>query len=446
MAHEFKYVKLPDDHGFDDEHLKFLETLDKALIDSKEGISKKDDLEKVQKEMQEKLEAMKSEFNYDKIQEQLNHIFANMNKGKDYSKEDKSARERELNQKWVKALLKRDNATLKEVSMQLKTDPSNALHTGSRSGLDSSSDNYGGHLVPDLFLAEVNRFIEQYGVARREMRYLPFGGEGNERTIPTLTTGITTYWVDEGASKTVSRPQFGTVTQKLKTVAALSIMTEEIIEDSAIDIVSFVTQLMGEAIAEAEDKQFLAGDTDGTDTWDGVIHADNVETVAMTTTDKAEDITPDHLLELIDKLKTSERIGAKFFMHPTVWSKIRAYRATTHDETANTGAYLVQSPTDGGPGSFWGYPVVLSDALPSVSDADTKDDPFMFFTNLKRTAVYGDKQGLRVKVLTEATIGDGDNDIKLAQHDMVGLRVHKRVGYVPVLPGAIAVLQNGPTT
>lgn len=425
-----------------------MKTLDEALVESKEGISKKEDVEKLKNDLDKKLVEMKNDFNYEKMQEQLNDLYKKMDPlaNAPLNEKDRKAQERGLNQKWLRSLLRKDFQELKSIELQLKADPANAIHTGSRAGLDSSSDLYGGYLVPDLFLSEVNRWVEEYGIARRDMRYLPFSGAGNSRTIPTLTTGITTYWVDEGEAKTVSRPAFGTVTQSLKTIAALSIMTEEIIEDAAIDIVSFVSQLMGEAIAQEEDEQFLAGDTDAGDTWDGVINYTGVDTVAMDGTDRATDVTPEYLMELIDELTTAQRRGAKFYMHPTVLSKLRVYRAAAVASGDGEGEYLVQQPTAGAPASIWGYPIVLADALPAVSDASDSDEPFMFFGNLSRTFIYGDKLGLKVKVLDQATVNDGSNDINLAQHDMMGLRIHKRVGFIGVLPDGVAVLQTGPTS
>ena len=70
-----------------------------------------------------------------------------------------------------------------------------------------------------------------------------------------------------------------------------------------------------------------------------------------------------------------------------------------------------------------------------------------FFGNLQKTCVYGDKQGLRVKMLDQASLYDTNGTlINLAEKDMIALRVHKRVGFVAVLPAGIAVLSTGATS
>jgi HK97 family phage major capsid protein len=109
---------------------------------------------------------------------------------------------------------------------------------------------------------------------------------------------------------------------------------------------------------------------------------------------------------------------------------------------------MVQDPKDPGTYRLWGYPVVPVEALPAVGDDDGDADyPFLIFGNLQKCCVYGDKKGIRVKMLDQASVYD-DNDelINLAEQDMVALRVHKRVGYAIVLPDGICVLQTGPSS
>jgi hypothetical protein len=65
------------------------------------------------------------------------------------------------------------------------------------------------------------------------------------------------------------------------------------------------------------------------------------------------------------------------------------------------------------------------------------------FANLKKAAIFGDKQQLRVKLLEEATITDTDDStvINLAEQDMIALRIVERVGYVVALASAATVLK-----
>ena len=75
------------------------------------------------------------------------------------------------------------------------------------------------------------------------------------------------------------------------------------------------------------------------------------------------------------------------------------------------------------------------------------DEPFIIFGNLQKCVAYGDKQGIRVKLLDQASVYDeNDQLINLAERDMLALRVHKRVGFVVILPAGICVLSTGATS
>lgn len=314
-----------------------------------------------------------------------------------------------------------------------------ALFTGDRDYLKTVSgltDGAGGYLIPEELRSEILRIAEgQYGLARSEMRYLPFTGPGNERRIPALATSVSVSWTDEAGSKRSTAPTFSIVTQTLKKLAAIVPMTEEIIEDSTINLTALVAELFAEAVAKEEDIQFFNGDGSP---WTGILNNGNVNVVNTESTDPA-DVTPEDLLALVDATPSGALDGAKFYMHRSVFSKIRALR----EGASADGAYLVQQPTASEPASLWGYPIVTSDAFPLVSETG-EDQPFVLFGNLKKAAIFGDKQQLRVKMLDQATIRNvaDDANINLAQQDMVAVRIVERVGYVLALPEAVTVLKT----
>ena len=74
--------------------------------------------------------------------------------------------DQEVVRKWFNALMIRDVSTLRAIEKDY---------------VNTDDNEEGGYLVPPMLVAEVARFTEQYGVSRRDMRYMPFSGAGNSR-------------------------------------------------------------------------------------------------------------------------------------------------------------------------------------------------------------------------------------------------------------------------
>jgi len=292
-------------------------------------------------------------------------------------------------------------------------------------------DAQAGLLIPTELRNEVLRIAEtQYGLARRDMFYLPFSGPGNSRTIPTLGTSVSVVWTGEGAKKGVTQPKFSLVQQTLKKLTAIVPMTEEILEDSMINLNTLLGQLFAEAIAKEEDIQFFAGTGAP---WTGILNNGTVNHVDQASGD-AYQLTADDLLDMIDATPTGALNGAKFYMNRQVLSIVRKIKTID-------GAYVFAQPTGTLPGSIWNYPYETSDAFPTPAETGT-GDAYILFGNLKQGAIFGDKQQIRIKLLDQATISDvDDSSINLAEQDMVALRIVERVGYVVALPQALTILK-----
>lgn len=324
----------------------------------------------------------------------------------------------EVTRKFMKALFNKDYAAAK------------ALTTSSTG--DSPNDAAAGLTIPTELLTEVYRILPTYGVARRNMRYLPFTGPGNERNIPALSSAVSVFWTGEGIKKTSTQPKFSLITQTLKKMAAICPMTEEILEDTGIPLNSLVAQLFAEAIGVEEDAQFLAGTGSP---WTGVLNNASVNQINQITAGTANATAKD-LLNMRKGIATTALANAKYYLNPESLDLFRG-------EVDPSGRFILQQPTDNAPGTLWGRPYELTDALPTP-DAVADGEPWIIFGDLNKTCILGDKQRIRVKLLEEGTITDtdGETSINLAEQDMVAIRVVERVGFVCALPTGISVLVN----
>lgn len=320
----------------------------------------------------------------------------------------------EKTRNFMKAIFTNDHTTLKDIA--------------------GTGDSIGGYLIPTELMTEVLRIAEkQYGKARQYFRYLPFTGPGNERRIPALASSVAVSWTDEGGQKQSTAPTFDVVTQTLKKLAAIVPMTDEIIEDSQINLTALVAELFAEAVAKEEDAQFFNGTGAP---WTGILNNGDVNSV-YTAANAATSTTADELLAMIDATPTGALDGAAFFMHRSMFSVLRKLKS------GGTGEYLVSTPTSDGPASIWGYPIVLSDSFPTSATSGI-GLPIALFGNLGVCAVFGDKQQLRVKLLDQATVNNSANtgSLNLAQQDMTAIRIVERVGYVLILPSGVTVLKT----
>lgn len=338
----------------------------------------------------------------------------------------KKTSEQELTRKWWNCLVNQDISGARAIQKDYL-----------REGDDAS----GGYLVPPpALMAEINRFTEQYGVARREMRYLPFSGPANSRKIPRLGSSVSVYWASEAGKKSKTKPSFELVTQTLKKIVAIAIYTEELVEDSAIDINALLGELFGEAVAKEEDRVFFAGDTNDGDVYNGILNATGIVPVVMGDGDVAADIDVDDLIEMKYAVPKEVRQTGKFYGNSAIF-KLCEKLKDKNDR------YILHDAQNGNAPTLCGRPYEELDILPD-DDLVTEETPFLIYTNLKKTCVYGDKGTLRLKLLSEATLDFDDSDespnnVNLAESDMQALRIVKRTGYVPVLPSGIAVLKTG---
>ena len=133
--------------------------------------------------------------------------------------------------------------------------------------MTTESGSGGGYLVPDEMEQAVIDLRESYGLARRLARRRPMATD--TKSIPKRTGGVTAYFVNEdNDGVTASDKAWGNVNLVAKTLAALSLISKNLEEDSIIDVVDDLAREMAYAFATKEDQCWLIGD--GTSTYGGM--------------------------------------------------------------------------------------------------------------------------------------------------------------------------------
>lgn len=405
-----KFAVEADEDEDEDEDETETKGLDVSSVRKLINGSLEDSQKKFEERMEKKMEDIATKF--------LDGVEKSRAKASDTTtKKDEKADD--VTRRFIKALIAGDRVTAKALTT---TNPAS----------DSPDDSGAGLLIPTELMTEVLRLKEEYGVARREMRYLPFGGPGNTRTIPALGSSVSINWTGEGARKKSSQPKFSLVTQTLKKLTGMCPLTEEILEDTALPLTPLIAELFAEAITAEEDAQFFAGD--GT-VWTGILNNGSVTKVQQTS-GGVTNITADDLLDLKNAVPASVRKAGKYYLHSTVLAYVQKLKGTDDH-------YIwKESPSESQPGTIWGRPYELVDSMPDATEV-VNGDKYVIYGDLKKGCIYGDKGAIRVKLLEEATITDTDDEtnLNLAEQDMVAMRVSQRVGFVVAVPPAIAVLE-----
>jgi len=290
----------------------------------------------------------------------------------------------------------------------------------------------GGFLVPDEFSAELLRIAEDFGLVRKYARRIPMSSD--TRNIPRLTTSVVVYWPGENTAGTISDPVFGNAQLLAKTCIGLTVISNELLEDSDPEISGILMELFGEAISGEEDKQGLVGSGAP---FTGIMGDSNVTVVTMVSGKTTfSSITVDNLREMIAQVKVMALGGAGFIMHRTVWSIVQLLREASVLIAVTANPNITQNGTNGTGivGYIWGYPVYLSDRMPYTTAISTK---FIIFGNLKYL-LLGDRKQITFSTSDSATVGTD----KVFEQNASAVRVTERIALTVGLPTAFVCLKT----
>ncbi len=273
----------------------------------------------------------------------------------------------------------------------------------------------GGFLAPDYFASEVVRVAQKYGLVRRLAR--PWTMEGKTEKIPTADN-VVAYRVNEKAAATASQPTLGQVTLTAKKLVAMIPVSNELLEDSSVNLVDLLTLLAGEALAKKEDDWGINGLGAG----EGIFQTSGVPIVTMgsgdTTYAKADF---NDLLDVMNLMDENALNNARWLMSFSVFNAFRKIQDTT-------GEPILQNPGGGQPATLWNFPVEFSPIMPKTADGSQAAKKFLTLANLDYM-MFGDRKQVTVEVSKEATITDTDGStaLNLFERDMSAVRVIERV-------------------
>lgn len=231
--------------------------------------------------------------------------------------------------------------------------------------------------------------------------------------------GVVFDWTDEGGTKAETEPNFEFIELIAHELSGYTAVTNILLDDSAINIMNFLTNLFRAAYIWQTDKAFIR--EDGANKPLGLVTDPTVLTVNRTT---AGTVIYTDVLNMVTLLPSVFDAGSVWFMNKQVKQALR-------NERDPVGALLLQQTYDSIRGgmveTLLGYPIVTSDG--KTYPMGTKGDVIL---GNWRYYYIGDRQSFAMDVSTHY----------LFRSNKTAIRVSSRLDGQPALPEAFVVLDD----
>jgi HK97 family phage major capsid protein len=250
----------------------------------------------------------------------------------------------------------------------------------------------GGFLVPDEMAAELVTLREQYGVFRRNAKIYRMASD--TLRIPRKNTGLTAYWVGEAIAATESTMGLDQVSLVAKKLTALTTVSNELLEDSVIDLATDVANEIAYQFAFKEDDAGFNGD--GTSTYGGVVGlsaalTDSTYQVSTSAGNTKAAVTLAEVSAAFAKLPAwaAQRNNIKIFTNKQTFHAVFERLAlSAGGATAAEVANGLTAP------KFFGYPVEFSQAIAFPADAD--GNVAAYIGDLAQACYLGDRRATSI--------------------------------------------------
>jgi HK97 family phage major capsid protein len=172
---------------------------------------------------------------------------------------------------------------------------------------------------------------------------------GEDIKVPVESTRPLGTAINEGTTIVALDPTFTSLTLKAQKVAALTIVSREILTDSGIDIPSYLARTLGTSVGIKANNLLTVGT--GTNEANGIVTAAGSGITGSTAVSGA--FSADNLIDLAHSVDGAYvRLGAGFMMRRTSMGALRKLKDTA-------GNYLyVPAATVGAPDVFMGFPII----------------------------------------------------------------------------------------
>jgi HK97 family phage major capsid protein len=290
--------------------------------------------------------------------------------------------------------------------------------------LSKGTTTAGGYLVPTDFYNQLIRSLRFMGnVASLATEIVTDSGDTIQ--VPANTAHGTAAWLAEAGSYTPSDETFAQIALNAFKASAKIIVSEELLQDSAFDLDSFLAREFGERIGVLENTAYIKGS--GTGQPQGLLSsatASNITTVTAATGNAAA-FTYSALVTAIFSLPKQYRDNATFIVNDAAARNLYLMLDTQNRPLWNVNVAST------GPDTFLGYPIYTDPDVP----APAANQISALFGDWKRTYMVRRVTGFGIQRQNELHSDSGQ----------VGFRGFERVDGRVVLAAAGIALAHSAT-
>ncbi len=157
----------------------------------------------------------------------------------------------------------------------------------------------GGYTVPDEFEYQLVEALQEENIMRSLVHVITTAS--GDRKIPLVTNYGNAAWIEEEQQIPESDVGFGQITLGAHKLATAIRISQELLQDSAFDMASFIIHEFQRRAGAAEEEAIISGD--GSHKPIGLLH-DSLGAQVGVTTASATAITADELIDLQHSLKS----------------------------------------------------------------------------------------------------------------------------------------------
>lgn len=276
----------------------------------------------------------------------------------------------------------------------------------------------GGYAVPPEYRQEINRVVEEYGIARQVCRVIPT--RSNIVYSIASNANVTVTVVGENTAITPADPSYAQKTHTVKGLKALTYISQELLDD-AVSSPSLIADLniqYGEALAGYEDDKFINGTAGVSPNFSGFL--ENPTSVVATGHVTFSAITYDDILKLYTSLSMAKRRNSVFIAHRTAQRYLLGLMDSNNRPIFTNEGIIPK---------LFGIPLYESEYAPST---DGTNKPFLAFGDFKKSYQFADRQQMRMSIDSSEKFGE----------DRTGIKVVERISIQPIFAANIAVLKT----